>query len=544
MVELRDYQKDAIASIYGYFDRSEGNPLVVLPTGSGKSLVLGGFVKDALEQFPGTRVLVMTHRKELIEQDAAALRSLGVDCGIYSAGLSSKQLRPITVGGVQSLVNVKLPRFDLAIIDEAHLVPQADAGMYRDVIKRLKDENPDLKIVGLTATPYRLSGGMLTRGEEKIFTSVCFDQPVQKLVDKGFLSPLVCPTIQNQIDTSAVPVRGGEFVQKVLEAAADDDDLVMASLDEWESLAKDRHSSLFFCVSVAHAENVVRHLRMRGVTTELVTGETADGDRKRAIEKYKAREVRALVSVDVLTTGFDAPCTDCIAILRPTQSTGLYVQIVGRGMRLYPGKTDCLVLDFGGNIERHGPITHVRPKSQGNGQVAPGTKACMNCLAEIASWRKECPECGCGFPPDPRDIEHEKKAARQAIMAPTVSPYIAVTEVRYSEWAGKPGKPPTLMVDYRSASKSIVREWVCFEHAGFAGEKARRWWKDHGGVWGPGDYPKTIAEAVSRSSELKHVTEVQAKKDGEFARVCGVRYAQPVAPVGGSAVALDDDLPF
>lgn len=515
-ITLRDYQVAAVDSIFDYFGRAKGNPLVVCPTGAGKSLILSSFIQRALAEHPTTRILVATHRKELIVQDAEAIRRLGTDCGIWSAGLGMRQLRPVTVAGVQSIAKKRLGHFDLMIVDEAHLVPQADAGMYRDVIASLKSDNDALKIIGLTATPYRLNGGLLTRGDDKIFSSICYDIKVQKLVDDGYLSPLVSPQVElGVIDTSQAKVRGGDFITAELSGLADNDPLIDEALNEFERLASDRKSALFFCITVEHASSVVRILRMRGVSCELVTGDTEDVDRKARIARYKAGEVRALVSVDVLTTGFDAPRTDCIVMLRPTMSCGLYVQIAGRGMRLFPGKKDCLVLDFGGNIERHGPITDVRPKSTGQA-LAKGTKECPECMAEVASWKKECGECGYVFPGIPKEIDHDKQASRAAIMAPPKPPEPArVASTMYGRHE-KADKPPSMRVTYMGGFRPIASEWVCFEHDGFAQRKACQWWHEHGGQK---PYPGTVDEALERTGELREVDGVMVEEDGKFTRV-------------------------
>jgi DNA repair protein RadD len=521
VVTLRDYQTEAVESVFRYFGRASGNPLVVLPTGSGKSLVLASFVSAAISRYPSTRALVVTHRKELIEQDANALQSVGVPCGIYSAGLKRKEIRPVTVGGVQSLHGKNVGRFDLMIVDECHLVPQADGGMYRGVIGSLRDENPRLKIVGLTATPYRLNGGLLTHGKDKIFSSVAYEKPVRELVDAGYLSPLVAPPVATQIKTQGLRIVEGDFLTSDLERAADQDDLTRAALDEWQALASDRKSSIFFCVSVAHAENVTIALRMRGVAAEIVTGATDNDARKRAIERFRRRETKVLVSVDVLTTGFDAPCTDCIVLLRPTASTGLYVQIAGRGMRLYDGKRDCLVLDFGGNIDRHGPITHVRPKATAS-TASSGTKCCPQCLGEVASWRMECAECGFVFEPQPREIVHEKTASRASIMGAPAPTWVDVPFVRYDRHE-KEGKPPSMVVAYEGNVKQIAREWVCFEHTGFAREKACRWWVLRGGAQ---PIPDTVDEAIERAeSELLKIESIHVETDGKYQRIKDVKFA-------------------
>ena len=546
MITLRPYQQESVDSLFAYFGRSTNNPIVVLPTGAGKSLALASFVRTAIERFPVTQVLIATHRKELIEQDANAMQLVGVNPGIYSAGLGSHQIRQVTIGGVQSLAHIRdLPAFDLLIVDECHLIPTYDDGQYRELIGRMREKNEALKIIGYTATPFRLQGGSLLRGKDKIFHSIAYEKPVQELVDEGYLSPLVSAPVQSQIQTAGLRITRGDYSKGDIENAADTDDLIMRTLDEVDILAKDRKALLFFCVSIKHAEHVVIHLRMRGHVAEIVHGGTDAWNRNKILQRFKAGGIRCLVSVDVLTTGFDAPITDCICLLRPTASCGLYVQMVGRGMRLYPGKADCLVLDFGGNIDRHGPITDIRIKS-----VGPPTKKedkeCPNCGAEVAAHKKECPECGKPFPVVERKIAHDRKASTQAIMAPKEPPKLtAVVDVNYSVHIKKDGDgPPTMRVDYEGAFRRVASEWVCVEHVGYARGKAEQWWHLHGGM---PPCPKTVEEAIDRArEELRHVTAVLVEQDGKYTRVKSCEYGWKASEAPKAPDWTDDgeELPF
>jgi superfamily II DNA or RNA helicase len=347
VIELRDYQRAAIDSIYAYFERHDGHPLLVLPTGAGKSIVLAAFVQEVLATWPKQRIMMLTHVKELIAQNADKLLALWprAPLGIFSAGLKSRDTAyPITFAGIQSVY--RKPQLfghqDLVIIDEAHLVAKSAEGMYRDFLGALAERNPALKVIGLTATPYRLRGGMLHQGDERLFTHIAYDLPVTTLIDRGYLCPLVPKQTTAEIDTSSVHSRAGEFIARELEAAAEAGDNVAKAVEEIVQHGQDRRSWLVFCVGVSHAEAVTAELRRHGVSTALVLGETPAAERDQLLGDYKAGRVRALVNVGVLTTGFDAPETDLLAVLRPTQSTGLYVQIMGRGMRTAPGKDNCI----------------------------------------------------------------------------------------------------------------------------------------------------------------------------------------------------------
>lgn len=542
MIELRDYQQESVDAVFDYFGRATGNPLVALPTGSGKSLVLAEIIRRALEQYPETRVLVATHRQELITQDAAAILRLWPQApvGIYSAGLFSRQIAPITVGGVQSLHDKadELGERHLVFVDEAHLVPHSDDGMYRNLLRALAAKNEKTKVVGLTATPYRLDGGSLVRGKNKIFSSICYSADVRRLVAEGWLAAVSTPDVALAVDTANVKtVKGdwavGQLAEKSMEVTAD-------ALNEAIELSRGRRARLVFCVSVEHAEQAAAYIESRGLPAQVITGETPPDERRRTIEQFRAGNVPWLVGVDVLTTGFDAPVCDCIVLLRPTQSCGLYVQIVGRGMRTSPGKTDCMLLDYGGNVERHGPIDDVRPHSQGTGKSErPDAKICKQCDAEVALTKKECPECGTPFPENPRPVDHQKTATRAAAMSapPVASDWIEISESKFYPWKKK-DKPTSMCAEHERGYMSSVREWICFEHGGYAQQKAWKWWIERGGSK---PYPATVDAAIARIKELRKIEALKTIADGEFYRVSEVRLAAPREP--GSDDDADNEGP-
>ncbi len=544
MITLRPYQPEAVAAIFSFFERSPaGHPLAVLPTGAGKSYVIAAFCKQAIEAFPSTRILVATHRAELIEQDTRAIATYWpeADVGMYSAGLGQRRVRPITVAGVQSIVNVEgMPAFDLLLIDEAHLVPKDGDGHYRTLIAKLEKLNPALRRVGFTATPYRLNGGKLTRGAGKMFTSICYDLPVQRLVDEGALSPLVTP--QNDIgqgfDTHKVKTASatGDFNGKDLASSVEGQhEVTRAALEETARIATSRKSWIVFCVSIEHARQAAECLFAMGIAAHVVTGEDDMGSRRAKIEEYKRGDVRVLVNCDVLTVGFDAPRTDCIVLLRPTQSTGLYVQICGRGMRLFDGKTDCLVMDYGGNIERHGPITHVKPK-EAKESAPVNMKFCPKCDAELKSYVRECGECGYVFPLVPREIDHERAASNRAIMGPPPEPEWIPLQAGFSlsrhekrPTEEQPNPTPTVKCTYHvgNLGRRDFAEWACPEHSGFAAEKFARWWRERGGNK---PIPSTVDETIERADELKPIDAIVVEPDGKFTRVTKVRFAAAREP--------------
>lgn len=418
--------------------------------------------------------------------------------------------------------------------------------MYRRILADLRAKNDALKVIGLTATPYRLSGGLLTRGASKIFTSVAHDVEVGPLVEQGYLAPLSSPATSATYDTSAVTTVGGDFAIGELVGAVDrQTEVTHAAMTEALALTADRRARLVFCVSVEHAWCVARWLKDANQACEVITGDTDPLMRSSVIGRFRRGDLPWLVGVDVLTTGFDAPCCDAIVLLRPTQSTALYVQIVGRGMRIADGKTDCIVLDYGGNIERHGPITAIKHSSKAASDTST-LKVCKQCLAEVKISKRECPECGFIFPEHPREVDHDKKAARTAIMGPAPEPvWIEVDKVCASEWTkrqeeGAEPKPPTVCVEYSRLGREVAREWLCPEHGGYATQKFCRWWFERGGDL---PAPHTVAMTIERieAGELREIDAVLLVQDGKWKRVARAR-AKNEAPE--APIQVEDDLPF
>ena len=450
---LRPYQTEAINALYTYFGAHEGNPLIVLPTGAGKSLTLAAFIKGAIEQYPSTRIVVLTHVKELIEQDAAAIIRYWPQApiGIWSAGVGQKKKAQVTVAGIQSVhkMPAKFGGTDLVIVDEAHLVPRNADTMYGRFLAGLKHHNPHLKVIGLTATHYRMDSGLLTEGENRVFTDVAYEAQVGDLITAGYLCPLVAKNGATKADLSGVHTRGGEFVASELQAAMDKDTLIEGALNEVAHYAHDRKHILGFCAGIEHAQHCAEAARKRGWTADYVSGEMTATERDSTIAAFKSGRLRLLFNAMLLTTGFDFPSIDCIVMLRPTKSVGLYVQIMGRGLRTDGAKSNTLVLDFAGNVERHGPIDQIRVKSkrakdEDAVSVAP-VKECPQCHELVHTSVMLCPGCGHAWV---AKASHGTTATDAAIVAALTKPrQYAVTRVDYRVHQ-KTGKPPTVKVAY------------------------------------------------------------------------------------------------
>ena len=544
MLTLRPYQQAAITAIYGYFQKNTGNPLVVIPTAGGKSLVMASFIEGVLKVWPDQRILIVTHVRELIAQNHAEMIGLWPEApaGIYSAGLGKREAQArVLFAGIQSIHARarEIGHTDLVLIDEAHLIPGKSSTMYRRFLDALSAINPALKVIGFTATPFRTGSGMLHEGETALFTDIAFEASVRDLIDQGYLSPLVSKQPATRLDVSKVGTRAGDFIARDLAAAVDRQATTRAAVTEIMDHGKDRKSWLAFCSGVDHARHVAEEFQRRGITCRTIFGDTPKDERDAIIAAFKRGDIRALASMGVLTTGFNAPGVDLIALLRPTQSAGLYVQMVGRGTRLAPGKDNCLVLDFAGNVRRHGPIDLVRPKRPGEGgaAVAP-TKVCPMCESIVALSATDCPDCGYEFP------AREVKIASSAASLPVLSPkapnephWLQVSDVSYNRHDKRGGRP-SLKVTYRCGLTSYS-EWVCLEHQGYARRKAEDWWRKRA----PGlPVPRRVNAALAQASRLTRPREISVRPSGRYFEISGYRFDPCDKPTPASAPSATGNL--
>jgi len=518
MMQLRPYQQEAVEAVYDHLRTRDHNPCVVIPTAGGKTPVMAAICRDAARW--DARVLILALVKELLEQAVDKLHAMAPDLwnriGVYSAGLERRDRdQPIIVAGIQSVYHraKQLGRFDLVLIDEAHMVPPDGEGMYRTFLADAKAVNQNVRLIGLTATPFRMTTGMIC-SPENLLNHVCYEVSVRELIVQGYLCPLVAKGTREDIDTSRLHVRAGEFVADEVEALMDQAARVEAACAEIVEQTRERKSVLVFASGIQHVRHVAETLARMGGQVACVFGETPSDERARTIADFRSGRLKYLVNVGVLTHGFDAPNIDCVALLRPTNSPGLFYQMVGRGFRLHPGKANCLILDFGGNVLRHGPVDDLRIKENGKGTGEAPAKKCPECLALIATGYATCPQCGHAFPPPERQ-EHDTQASTMAVLSGevTVETY-PVQEVAYSVHVKRDAPedhPRSMRVDYRIGFSRWQSEWVCFEHTGYARHKAELWWRRRSDLPVPGSAENAVylaergALASTKSITVRHV---------------------------------------
>jgi len=545
MIRLRDYQAEALDALWKYFGCAEGNPLLVLPTGSGKSVIQAEFIRQCVETWEGTRVLCLTHVRELIQQNFLTLRKLAPtlnDVGIYSAGMGFRDTRSqVLFAGIQSVFQraEELGRFDIVLVDEAHLIPKSGHGRYLTYLQALHEINPGVRVVGMTATPYRLDGGFLHKGKgiagplkgafkSRIFDAICYDVPIERLVRSGYLCGLVAKRPRaGVIDTSNVKSATGDFKKDELEQAAMAAD-VHAAVEEMVREGSARRAWLIFACGVDHAAQVSEALLRAGIENEVILGTTPKADRDAIIAKYKAGELRCIVNVGVLTTGFDAPQVDLLGLMRPTQSTGLYVQIMGRAMRIAPGKENALVMDFGGNVERHGPVNKVKPKRGPKDIEGVIVKVCPACQAYCPMGSTVCDHCGAKFPIPEKgagpEVDRHGREAGTIDPLELVAPWLRVDSIWPRQHFKAGGGISSLRIDYVCGMRT-VSEWVCLNHNGFAREKAERWWINH---VSPGAIPATVEDALERTEEIvENIPRwIQVSREGSYDRIKRVSWSE------------------
>ena len=593
-LQAREYQDYAVKSIWQYFQEKTGNPLVAMPTGTGKSVVIALFAMGALRAYPQTKIQVITHVKELIQQNYDKFVGVwpNAPAGIYSSGIGRKEIHNnVIFGGIGSVAKKAhlFGHVDLLIIDEAHLVNVKDATMYNRYIAALKTINPCLKVIGLTATPWRMGHGSIV--EDSLFTEICCDMTgidaFNWLIDQAYLVPLVPAKTNFILDTNGVAVRGGEFSSKDLELKVNRSDITRRALKRTFEMAADRKSWLIFATGIDHAKDIAQMLHEEfdtecGVVYSGMPDSGPEG-REAILDRFKSGALRVVVNNNILTTGFDHPGLDLIVVLRPTMSAVLWVQMLGRGTRpayasgfdlstregrraaiAASDKVNCLILDFAGNARKLGPI---------NDPVVPRKKGEAKGVAPV----KECPVCGvenhssarfCGGKPRPDQmpgycgsefqfaVKIEAEASTEEIIRQTVMPVIEeckVDSVQYSILA-RPGRQRMLSVAYQ-CGLSIIKELVCFEHpkGNYARVKAEQWWRKRS----PSPIPDTVPDAVE-FLEVRGIatpTHIRVRTDTKYPEILAYDFngtafgrIQPEAVVEqrihASVEVSDADIPF
>lgn len=553
-MELRYYQAEAIEAVYDFLrNRGGENPCIVLPTGAGKTPVLATLCHDAVTRWGG-RVLVLSHVKELVEQSATTLRRWypQLDVGVYSAGLKSRETKSdVICAGIQSVFNRGFELcgdrpFNLVIVDECHRIPTEGEGRYNTLLEDLRAANPKVRVIGLTATNYRTGEGYVC-GPDHILNDVCYEASVRTLIAQGWLCKLTSKQSHGDADLSGVSVRRGEFVQQEMEAAFEE--IVEDAVDELVSEAEGRNHVLIFCCGVDHAQHVASELLERGLECGVVTGETPVEERDSTVERFKAGQLRFLVNVNCFTEGFDATCVDMVVLLRATVSTGLYYQMVGRGLRLHPGKKDCKILDFGGNVLRHGCIDNLVIRGGGKGGGEAPSKACPECKEVVPASCAVCTCCGHEFDEGEPKARHASSAGSEAILSEDIKAVQhTIDSVEYCvhiKRGADEDAPRSMRVMYYNGLFVVAEEWVCVEHEGFAHSKAIKWWSERSKTKMPTDADQAVDLACRGALAEPKMIRTVREPDSRFQRIVFYELGDIPDAIDDSLREINwDDVPF
>lgn len=586
MLELRYYQRQSLDALYDYWRNDGGNGLIVLPTGAGKALVIAKLIEELLADYPDMRILNVTHSASLVGQNFEEFIKLSpfAPAGIYSAGLNRRDANAqILFCGIQSIWNKveQLGPIDLVIVDEAHAISRNANTQYGKFFKAVKKHNPDSRTCGTTATDYRMDSGRLTDELDddgavdddgnpvkfKLFDDVVYEIGIGELIEKGFLTRLTSARTAAKIDLKGVGTRGGEYIPGQISAAAER--IIEAAVAEDMAISAGRRAGLFFSTSKDNANHVAQAIRRHGRTCAVLTSDNAH-QTKEIFEGFRSGKYWAISSVSMITTGTNFPFVDFISLILSTKSAGKLVQILGRGTRNSPGKTECLIADHGKNLAYHGPIDQIRPKAPGSGDGDPPRKTCpteetpgavqdvngaWGCGEQIHASAKTCHCCGYVFPPsDNVKITAEAADAPVLSNAPAEGRAVKKRTFWFHEGKGvdKKGnpKPPSVKTVF-TIGMSQVNKWFAPESFGYVKADADRFWMQHGGKR---PFPKTAMEWLERQGELAPTKEIFVKPgDKGYWDIDGWTPANDNVPAAANdngsartrlAAMMDDAIPF
>lgn len=530
---LRYYQRRGVDAVFNYWGEESGHPLVDMATGAGKSLSMATLILELVAGWPDMRVVNCTHVIELVEGNFQELIGLSpfAPAGIYAASIGMRQRSAqILFAQLQTVWDkpAEIGHVDVLVIDEVQLVPADGNTMYRKFIDALLAINPDMKLVGFTATPYRLDSGRLDEGDDKLFDKVVYTYGIRQGIDDGYLTPISSKPTSTRLDITGVGRSMGDYQKGALQAAVDIDSINRSVVEEMMDVEGHRRKAILFCAGIQHAEHMRDLIQAAGRSCEVISGKTPKAQRRAMIEAYKAGEIWGMCNDNVLSTGTNVPGIDLMLDLAPTASAGRYAQRVGRMTRvIYPPGFDPEAVDadarraaiaswikpngrymnFAGNIERHGPVDQIEPKKPGKGEGEAPVKLCPNCQEICHASARRCTCCDHEF-----EFDETPKIFAKASIVPILSTdapeWIDVTGQHY-KYHDKMGGTPSVRVEYVVNGRTEKR-WLCPQHVTYAKTASDRYWSDHGGKL---PFPSSVDEFLERVSagELRPTAQVKLK---------------------------------
>lgn len=525
MKQLRPYQEVAVNSAINWLHQPTSKAgIIVLPVGSGKTIISSEIIKRVSLQYPRTKIILVSHVQELLQQGMQTLVSQWpeADACFYSAGIGQKRLNSdIVFCGIQS-IHSKVAEFhrcpSIIIQDECHLTSHKESTTYRKFFNEILSINPNARFIGLTASPFRADTGRLDEGENRFYEEVIYELEMRWMIDNGFLCKPITPKGLTHIDTTGVGTRAGDYIESQLEIVVDNDDLIQSCINQIMLYGVDRKKWLIFTPGVKTCEKVRDQIRLRGISCEMILGTTPKEERKNILDQYRSGVIKCLVNVALLTTGVDVPAIDLIAGLRPMKSPVLYQQTVGRGLRIHPEKSDLLYLDFGGVIEELGPLDAIDIRKRASTKQddierqAP-TKVCPACGAECAIAQKWCFNCSYEFPVSQGLNKTADKDRNIMSFGDPETKFVIKMSYAPHKSKKNPDGPKTLRVSYVCLDGKYD-EYVCFGHKGYARDKAVSW---HNRMRPDVPVPPTAEESALILYPTP--TEIEVRQEGKYWRV-------------------------
>jgi DNA repair protein RadD len=579
-VILRPYQEEAVQAIMESMVKDRFL-LLQMATGAGKTIVFCELIKRILEQYQ-MRICVLAHRRELVQQNADKLLKVWPDApvGIACASLNGNANldAPVVVGSIQTLANRlgSTAPFHLVIVDEAHRIPSVNKpSQYLSFLGTMQSYFPDLRVLGVTATPFRLGLGYIYGDKCKRDARPWFDRlhyriGIQELQDLGFLCGIRAKEARNiDSDLRGISKSGGDFNLGELSDLMSREIHVGSAVQAYREYGEGRQHVVVFCCTIDHAAKVKDAFASSGYVSGIVHSELSLDDRDRTLGEYEAGRINVLVNVGVLQEGWDSPKTDCIILCRPTMSPALYVQQIGRALRIHPGKEDMLILDLSGNITRHGSpdapkiiIPGTAESKDSSTSDGAGVKKCPKCKEYCGSRMSECPSCGYLFVIE----QHESVQMRDVKWKRPEVLSLDVSSIEPSYFTSKAGNKMlklSILTDIRNIQHNPIHRhckkcksselmtftlteniihhgkytcskcglfnfWVSkpipvsLYHfldiegnaSGYGRMKAKAWWRQ----FGDDPVPETISEALGRWDELELPDSIRVVEDGRYLR--------------------------
>jgi DNA repair protein RadD len=529
MIELRPYQDEALARAMGVLTKRD-NCLLQAPTGAGKTIIFAHLISQWVKKYPKMRIAVLAHRQELINQ--AYEKLIAVDQSVWSktgkacAGLGRvTTTSQVIVGSLQTLVKRELYQpIHLLIVDEAHRMPPKDRdSQYKELITRLKAKFPRMRMMGVTATPFRLGHGYIFGQEDDWFEALDYEINMKTLIDDGYLVPIRFKI--NELEGLAqelvnVKKSGGEYVLDGLSSVMTKKIFIDSAVTAWRTYGEERKSGVVFATTIHHGELLVEAFRAAGLKAKIVHSKMNNSERHKVLAEFERNYIDFIVNVGILTEGWDSPKVNLIIMARPTLSPGLYVQMIGRGTRLYDGKKDLLALDLVNNSQVHGlpwaPI--IKNKSSSSGSSWVQLRKCPNCKELILDLKaKECPVCGYELEEDKPPVELEDPGViKMRELSEGYEVKVTVEKFWGAPYVSQKGNE-MLKLTVHTAEVGTIYDYLDFEgNSGlWSQSKAKRWWRKFATTEPPGD----ASEASDRLDELEIPDILKVKRENKWLRI-------------------------